>query len=269
VLPRYIYFVVCLSVCLPRGAAQGEGTLCEDLPANLPRSEAVTFSRDGSWTRQRPEPRTVEFSGQNWRVKAGRRVGPGPNDFSDSKENVWLDEKNRLHLAITKADGRWQCAEIVASQSLGYGEYRWVVSGDLPTLDRSVVLGLFTYETNEKEIDFELSRWGISEKPNAQLVVQPYTAKDSMHRFDTGKAKVLTCSLVWEKDVVRGRCWEGEDTTKEPIADWKYTGRRIPPPGKERTRANLWLFEGRSPASGNRQEVIIHSFEFKSSTTSK
>ena len=38
-------------------------------------------------------------------MKAGRRLGPGPNDFSDAKDNVWLDDKEHLHLAITKVDG--------------------------------------------------------------------------------------------------------------------------------------------------------------------
>jgi hypothetical protein len=51
------------------------------------------------------------------------------------------------------------------------------------------------------------------------------------------------------------------------MATWTYTGRRIPPPGKERARANLWLFEGKPPASGQRQEVVIHSFGFKPAGT--
>src|SRR5207244_2180790 len=95
-----------------------------------------------------------------------------------------------------------------------------------------------------------------------QFVVQPYTIKGNMHRFDTGKATVLTVSLLWEKAQVRCRSWEGEDTSKAPLAGWTYTGRHIPPPGKERARANLWLFDGRPPASGQRQVVVISSFAF-------
>ena len=269
--PKGAKFILVVLVAKNRNEARKfkTGMTLKELPPDLPRSKEVTVLRDAQGSAKPREPRILTFSGQTWQAKVGRRLGPGPNDFSDTNENVWIDEKGRLHLAITKSDDRWHCAEVVASKSLGYGEYRWVVSGELPTLDRRVVLGLFTYETTEKEIDFELSRWGNAEKPNSQFVVQPYKAKNSTHRFDTGKAKVLTCSLIWEKDQVRGRCWEGEDTTKEPLADWKYTGRNIPPPGKERARANLWLFESKPPASGEKQEVVIHSFKFQSTEAPK
>jgi hypothetical protein len=244
------------------------GTTLETLPPDLPHSAPITVYRDKQPPKPpEPEARSVSFAGRTWQVKAGRRLGPGPNDWSDSKDNVWVDDKGYLHLAVTRADRKCLCAEVVADKSLGYGEYRWVVSGDLPALDRWVVLGLFTYETTLREIDFELSRWGDAKKPNAQFVVQPYTAKDSTYRFDTATAKLLTASLLWEKGQVRGRCWEGEDTGKKPLADWTYTGSHIPPPGKERARANLWLFDGKPPASGERQEVVLHSFAFQPAET--
>ena len=261
--------VVLVAKSKDEGRRFKSGMTLKELPPELQHSKEIIVTRGVPSVAKQTEPRTLDFSGQTWQVKAGRRLGPGPNDFSDAKENVWLDEKGRLHLAITWADDRWQCAEVVANKSLGYGEYIWVVSGDLPTLDRRLVLGLFTYETTEKEIDFELSRWGKADQPNAQFVVQPYQAKDSTHRFDTAKAKVLTCSVVWEKDQVRCRCWMGEDTTREPLAYWKYLGRNIPAPGKERARANLWLFEGKSPSSGERQEVVIQSFKFESAGVPK
>jgi hypothetical protein len=211
----------------------------------------------------------VKFAGRTWQVKAGHRLGPGPNDFSDDPENVGVDGRGHLHLAITQADGAWRCAEVVADEPLGYGEYRWVICGDLAALDRQAVLGLFTYEGRGREIDFELSRWSQANNANAQFVVQPYTVRGNMRRFDTGPADVLTVSLVWEKGLVRGRCWRGEDTSKTPLQDWRYTGRSIPPPGNERVRANLWLFQSRPPASGARQEVTIRSFQFTPPAGSK
>jgi hypothetical protein len=269
--PKGTKFILAVLVARTREEAREfkAGTTLKDLPADLPRSRLVAVFR-GARTPDEPSgPRTLSFSGYRWQVKAGRRLGPGPNDFSDAADNVWLDEQRRLHLAITRAGGRWRCAEVVADRSLGHGEYRWVFSGGLAALDRQAVLGLFTYETTTREIDFELSRWGDPAKANAQFVIQPYTARDSTHRFDTGAATVLTVSVVWDKAEVRGRCWAGEDTGKEPLADWRYTGRRIPPPGKERARANLWLFDGKPPASGAKQEVIIHSFAFTPSAAPK
>lgn len=244
------------------------GMTLMELPA-LPRSEPVTAVRNTARDGERPaKPRVIQFAGRSWEVKRGRHLGPGPNNWSDAEEHVRLDDKGHLNLAIAQTGGRWQCAEVVATQSLGYGVYRWVISGDLPALDPRVVLGLFVYENDRREIDFELSRWGEADNANAQFVIQPY-GKDSMHRFDTGKAKVLNCSLVWEKTAVRGRCWAGVDTTREPLADWKYTGRKIPPPGNERARMNLWLFRGKAPAAPVKEEIVIQSFEFKPAAPEK
>ncbi len=80
--------------------------------------------------------RIIHFSGYDWRVGNSKdnRQGPGPNYFSDSKENVWLDDGGNLHLKITHRDGRWNCAKISLLESHGYGTYifhvasRWMVS---------------------------------------------------------------------------------------------------------------------------------------------
>lgn len=240
------------------------GSRLKTLPPEVPRSDVVSVSRGVVAPEERePTPRTIVFSGREWDVKGGAsKLGPGPNYFSSTEENVQVDERGRLHLVISKRDGRWQCAEIVAPKSLGYGEYRWVVSGDLAKLDPGVVLGLFTYEDVYHEIDFELARWGSRTNDNAQFVVQP-PAKDSMKRFDSGNARVLTISLDWGEKVVRGRCWVGEDVNQAPLADWTYSGRKIPKPGRERARANLWLFNGAAPSGSTKQEVVIQSFQFR------
>lgn len=206
--------------------------------------------------------RSVEFAGRTWQVKAGKNLGPGPNDFSDASESVRVDQDGHLHLAILPTNGSWTCSEVVAPASLGYGEYRWTVAGKLPTLDPRSVVGLFTYEDNDHEIDFEVSRWGKPGDANAQFVLQPY-APDSMRRFDAGAAERLTASLIWTERSVRFRCWVGSDTTKPPLHEWTYTGPKIPRPGKERTRMNFWLLDGRPSPAATRQDVTIESFEFR------
>jgi len=261
---------------------QVEGTKRQELPAGLPQSEVVTVNlgkkaaekkrvssdspavkeaqKPAKKKRKAVKPRMISFSGLEWEVKRGPLLGPGPNPFSDAEENVRVDQQGQLHLAVTHRDGAWQCAEVIGP-SLGYGEYRWVVAGDLAAMDPQFVLGLFTYLDNQHEIDFELSRWGDADKPNAQFVVQPH-GKDSMYRFDTGKASLLTCSFLWAEKLVRGRCWIGEDTSGKPLAEWEYTGAKVPEPGGERVRSNLWLFRGQLPTVERPQEVVIRSFRF-------
>ncbi len=149
---RFLGFLIAAAMVLfalsPSPATAAEKKELEGRPAAVAGTVA-----------QKQEARQVNFSGQTWRVKNGRRFGPGPNAWANSPKNVWLDDQGQLHLAIVPSGDRWDCAEVVATRSLGYGEYRWVIAGNLSKFDPRVVLGLFLYENDQREIDFELSRW--------------------------------------------------------------------------------------------------------------
>jgi len=208
-------------------------------------------------------PRTVSFSGSLWAVKASTGlVGPGPNIFSDSPENVWVDASGRLHLRITYRDGRWLAAEVVLDRSLGYGTYRFDVDSPTGNLDPNVVLGLFTWSDdpayNHREIDIELARWGNPAAPNAQYVVQPYDHVGNLFNFlHTGDAPT-THQFTWASNRVSFLSTAAGRT----IATWKYGGRDVPRAGNERTRINLWLDGGAPPTDGNEVEVVQSRFSF-------
>src|SRR5690348_11190411 len=104
--------------------------------------------------------RTISFSGYQWQVKSSRgKTGPGPNVFSSSNQNVWVDGQGRLHLAITHSGNRWYCAEVLATQSLGYGTYTFTLDSSVGALDPNVILGLFTWSNDpsfaHRELDVE------------------------------------------------------------------------------------------------------------------
>lgn len=125
------------------------------------------------------QPRVIAFAGYDWVVKNyAWEVGPGPNRFSDNSRNVWVDAAGRLHLRIEKRKKTWYCAEVICTESLGHGTYRFYLDSDVAELDPNVVLGLFTWSDtpgfNNREVDIEFSRWGDRNGPNAQFVVQPY-----------------------------------------------------------------------------------------------
>jgi hypothetical protein len=124
-------------------------------------------------------PRTIQFSGHDWWVKSSDTpVGPGPNWFSDSNDNVRVDESGRLHMKITWNGDYWKCAEIVSKESFGYGTYSFTLESDPATLNKNIVLGLFTWsdqpEYAHREIDIEFSRWEKPDNNNAQFVIQPW-----------------------------------------------------------------------------------------------
>jgi len=103
-------------------------------------------------------------SGYRWNVK-NIFGGPGPNDFSDSIDNIWMDDVGQLHIRLTKKNNnKWNCIEIYSQKTgWGYGKYDFdfeiVSSGKI---DENVVIGLFTYESEapevyNREIDYEYS----------------------------------------------------------------------------------------------------------------
>ena len=120
-------------------------------------------------------------SGFHWEA-INIKESPGPNYYSSSIENVWLDEQNRLHLKITYNEntGRWECASLVSlKEGWGYGKYTFEIADVIMEmtnkkgkifypnkLDENVVIGLYTYDgsgtahKSHNEIDIEFAKWG-------------------------------------------------------------------------------------------------------------
>lgn len=222
-------------------------------------------------TRPSPGQRWLQFSGYDWWVKSKQTpAGPGPNYWSSSTNNVWVDDLGRLHLRITYRSNQWQCAEVFSARPFGYGSYRFRMEAEADALDPTVVLGLFTYSDdptyNYREIDLEWARWGNSnDVSNAQFVVQPNSASHKV-RFTVPAAVTDSTHLfTWETNRVSFQCQRGAySPNPHPtnlLANWIYT-LTVPRAGDENARINLWLFRGHPPMDTNEVEVIIRSFEY-------
>lgn len=215
-----------------------------------------------------PSERIIQFSGYDWYVRSSgtTQVGPGPNYFSDSKENVWVDEAGRLHLKIIQAGGEWYCAGVSLRRSLGYGQYVFYLNNDVSLLDRNVVGGLFAYKNDEEEIDIEFSKWSDEENQNAQFVVQPGYKPDNKKRYNLNlEGENSTHFFKWLPDYIefssfRGLRWKNNE--EGLIQQWRYEGDDIPPHSEERLKMNLWLFRGQLPSDHKEHEMIIDRFEF-------
>lgn len=206
--------------------------------------------------------RTVNFSGYTWQVKSSTgQVGPGPNYFSDSADNVSVDALGRLHLKLTYSKGRWYSAEVVNTQSLGLGRYTFELDSPVDAIDPNVVLGLFTWSDdpayNNRELDIEFSRWGNAGDPtNGQYVVQPYDRDGNLQRITQPAVPSSTHSFDWQANAITFA-----SSTASP-SPWTYTGPDIPKPGTEHVRMNLWLFRGAPPLNGKTVEVVVKRFTF-------
>lgn len=216
-----------------------------------------------------PTDRIIEFSGYEWIVRTSNdsKVGPGPNYFSDSEDNVWVDDDGRLHLKIVQKGGLWYCSGIILRQSLGYGKYAFYLSSDVSKLDQHVVGGLFTYLNDEEEIDIEFSRWSEADNQDSQFAVQPSHLPSNKERYDLNLLTELsTHSFHWQPDKVNFFSRQGHGLTVDKdnrIHEWTYLGNNIPPSrGTERLRLNLWLFRGRVPSDAKEHEMIVDKVEF-------
>jgi len=217
----------------------------------------------------------INFAGLEWWIKRHKDpVGPGPNYFSDSNENVWVDPNGYLHLNILQSGGNWYCSEVIANTNLGYGTYIFTIKGRVDLLDENIILGLFTWEDcvpqhNYREIDFEFSKWGNPNEPNnGQYVIQPWTTKGNMYRFavDNSKNDTTTHVFTWSQNQILFNSYYGDfSLTPNPndfIASWRYTGNDIPPAGSENPRINFWLMNGYAPSDGQNAEIVIKNFQY-------
>jgi len=217
--------------------------------------------------------RQVSFSGYNWTVKRGWH-GPGENYFSDSVENVWVDEDGYLHMKIAYRSFIWYCSEVINNTSLGYGTYVYTVKGRADWLDKNIVLGLFTWDTAHpyEEIDVEISKWGGAGN-NCQFVVQPWYVPGNIVRFyishSTGN-DVTTHIFNWSASSIKFVSYYGpfsiEPAWADVIKPWNYIGSDNPVPATETPRINFWLFDtdgdwrGNPPSNGLDSEFVIKKY---------
>lgn len=218
--------------------------------------------------------RSITFSGYEWKVKASAsKLGPGPNYFSDSEESVWVDNSGYLHLKIVKRNEKWECSEVICQESFGYGRYAFYLASRVDLLDKNVVLGLFTWDTNleenNREIDIEFAKWGDQDEFNSQYVIQPYSHANNLLRFTIDLSSNVNSAhyFDWESDEINFKSILGSDIGGQTIIkSYDYHGSDVPSHGNENPRINLWLMNGLAPSNEQEVEIIVKKFTFGPST---
>lgn len=246
--------------------------------------------------------RNINWSGYSWwvRTSQGNPQGPGPNIFSDSTQNVFVDGDGNLHLKIVRAaNGKWTAAEVDTNQSLGYGTYEWEVASRYDQYSPNVVGGLFTYldpasvanQTGGRvgngqpdtphEIDIEFTgAWG-----NANLYFtthDPDVPAPSKNYYQPLNGDYTTHRFTWVPDSITWESFHGHvagvANPPNPIIDQRpgpnqgqparhvYTGPVIPDHLNEITIMNLWMFgdnvSATGPTNGQPHELILSSFKY-------
>lgn len=211
-----------------------------------------------------PPPKTLNFSAYEWAMSSGWNFRAGSRNLFDPA-NVWRDANGALHLRISGSQGRWTSAEVKLTRSLGYGTYQFRVR-DISQLEPSAVLTLVSWdgvgtEQNRRELDVELSRWGIDNNDNAHYVVQPYYVPANIMRFRV-PAGVFTHSFHWEPGQVTFSTASGSGSSGTALLKQHVFSSGVPRAGQESVRISLFVFDkGQVPLKRD-NEVVIEKFEY-------
>ena len=211
-----------------------------------------------------PSPKILNFSGYEWTTSAGPIFRVGSRNFFDPA-NVWTDERGALHLHISGSPGKWAAAEVKLTRSLGYGTYRFQVR-DVSHLEPSAILTLVTWdgvgtESNRRELDVELGRWGYLENTNVNYVVQPYYVPANFVAFRVPPG-AYTHSFRWEPGQVMFSTVVGSANTGGRVINRHVFTSGVPPPEGELVRIGLYVFHRGPIPLKNENEVIIDKFEY-------
>lgn len=213
--------------------------------------------------------RVIYFSGYKWAVASseGKKYG-GPFYYSNSDDNVWIDENGKLHLKITHRGDKWYCAKVTLLKPVTYGKYVFQIDSRVDNLDKNVVGGLFLYKNDVQEIDIEFSKWGLNENMNSQFVIQPGDKKENKKRYNISTAgNKSTHWFDWQPNSIKFMSNQGNssDETKpfNIFQKWEYNGKDIPLDTDEQIKINLWMFRGMPPSDNKETEMVISTFRIE------
>jgi hypothetical protein len=214
---------------------------------------------------KRPVSRTLHFSGYEWEIRGVPSDRGGTTNAYDPA-NAWTDTNGWLHLRISQGLGEWTCAEVTLTRSLGYGSYLFDVR-DVSQLEPAAVLGMFTWDesvtdSNHREVDMEISRWGDPDSKNAQYVVQPYYVPANVVRFSLPSG-LLTHSFLWEPGRVSFKTVRAsrDGASPQTVGEHVFTS-GVPSPGSETVHLNLYVFANTKSPLRRPAEVVIEKFEY-------
>lgn len=215
------------------------------------------------------------WKGRTWKLTDGGMAGVAKGNPA----NIFVDQNGYLHLRIIKRGESYTASEMFSAEKMGFGTYQWQIEGALLNMDKSTVLGLFSYGPTagiganaENEIDIEFSQWNNTcDGCNADFTFWPTTGNKSLgpkednFKIDLGGATLTTARFEWSSTRIVGTVMSGLQplgTTANVLqtltfAPPDYTARipQVPLP----LGMNLWCFKV-PPASD--QEVIIRDFQY-------
>jgi len=250
--------------------------------ADINASEAIVYADRVDTAR-----RQVNWAGYGWWVKTAgadgneflAATGPGPNYYSDSTNNVWVDSSGALHLQITYTNSEWECVQIWNNETLGYGQYSCTLNANISNLDANAIFSMFTWsddtDFNDREIDMEVSRWDYAFGSNdvEDYAVSPYNSGQTVRFGLPPGITNSTHTFTWDStnsvsfETYNGN-YSSSPASSNILESSTITAQPIPPEGGEMVTMILWLYHGNAPLSGQPVQVTLSNFVFTPSGSS-
>jgi hypothetical protein len=222
---------------------------------------ATASGKDSSVSQQIASGK-INFSGYEWEVYRVPKDTFG-STYANDTSNVWTDDKEWLHMRITKEPQGWTGAEINLTRSLGYGTYSFVVH-ELPKLEPATMLRLLTWDPLDagqyhRSFDIVLGQFGDPTIENAQYSIIPSDIPGNVHRF-TVPPGAFTHSIHWEPGRLSFETQQSGIGSHVVARQVFASG--VPTPGGERIHINLFAYAGSKVPEKNEVEVIIEKFVY-------
>lgn len=212
------------------------------------------------------------FFGRYWERKDGLH-GPANNNWKAT--NAWVEADGKLHLRLDQDNGSWSSSEVTSVDvTPDYGTFRVFVETDISNLDQNVVLGVFVYQDDSRELDIEFRKdWDSDVKPppanghNAQFVVQPYTAKDHITAFIAGanlSKPTWILEFSWNQTTASFKLIQNNDLTGDEflVKDWSFLLETTNNPEPKYTKLHINLYHLKNLFPSAPVEIVISRAEF-------
>jgi hypothetical protein len=231
-------------------------------PGPAARATTVTSS-------SRPALRLLNWSGEQWLVNPPSAQGPEQTPLSDTGVAAHVDAAGRLHLTVTKVDGRWRSVQLEALGPVNYGTYHFVTDSSIATLAKPLDFAMFVFQSGAarltNEIDLEDSRalLGMRNGLDAQYVVQPYTEPHHIHRYVVDRDVAVTQQqFIWTQRDVSFLTRLGAGADAPIISQFHYRGPSNPAPDGEHLYVDLFLHGGVTTVGPGTRTAVLDSFTY-------
>jgi YVTN family beta-propeller protein len=212
-------------------------------------------------------PSIITWSGYKWTPSNG----PGLVGDGNSNGSIWVDDQDRLHLAIRYINNEWWNAELDSVNITKYGTYTWNVSSPLYQFDKNVACVFFLYWNDTEEIDIESSLWGRRSGANQFFTNQPSWSADGKTHYiwndhnatltDNGQPYEL--KIIYRPKYVQYYV----NRSGSVLSQWNMTNQSEMPVSPMYYINHLWINNATAPSNGQMQEIVINSFRYVSDSS--